>query len=79
MLILTRKIGESITIGDEIRIQVIEIKGKQVRVGVEAPKSHTIHREEVYERIQDENQLAAQKGTSNLKSLSQLLKRKDKK
>ena len=54
MLILTRKPGESITIGDDIKIQVIEIKGKQVRLGIDAPKTYVIHREEVYIRIQEE-------------------------
>ena len=55
MLILTRKPGESITIGDDIKIQVIEIKGKQARLGIDAPKSYVIHREEIYVRIQEEN------------------------
>ena len=61
MLILTRKVGENITIGDEIKIQVLEIKGKQVRIGIQAPKQFSIHREEIYQKIQDENRLAAQK------------------
>lgn len=51
MLILTRKNGEAITIDDNIKIQVIEIKGKQVRLGIEAPRALTIHREEVKLRI----------------------------
>lgn len=55
MLILTRKAGESITIGDDIEVQVIEIKGKQVRLGITAPKEkYAIHRKEVFERIQKE-------------------------
>jgi len=59
MLILTRKLGESIQIGDEIRITFLEIKGKQVRIGIEAPKAVTVHREEVYRMIQEQNQQAA--------------------
>lgn len=54
MLILTRKAGESITIGDDIEVQVIEIKGKQVRLGITTPKELAIHRKEVFERIQKE-------------------------
>ena len=57
MLILTRKPGESITIGDDIKIQVIEIKGKQARLGIDAPKNYVIHREEIYVRIQEETNI----------------------
>jgi carbon storage regulator len=55
MLILTRKIGECITIGDRIKVYVMEIKGRQVRLGIEAPQEAAVHREEVYERILEEN------------------------
>mgnify|MGYP003928112773 CR=1 FL=1 len=51
MLIFTRRIGEFIRIGDDIRVQVIEIKGRQVRLGIEAPSHISVHREEVYLRI----------------------------
>lgn len=54
MLVLTRKVGEKIVIGDDIKIMVMEIKGKQVRIGIDAPSDTTVHREEVYERIKDE-------------------------
>ena len=60
MLILTRKSGESITIGDDVKITVIEVKGKQVRIGIDAPRNYVIHREEVYIRIQEENKKAAE-------------------
>ncbi|MCF6149375.1 MAG: carbon storage regulator CsrA [Candidatus Kuenenia sp.] len=55
MLILTRKLGESITIGDDIKITVLEFQGKQVKLGIIAPKNIKIHREEVYEKIQARN------------------------
>ena len=60
MLILTRKIGECITIGDQIKVYVVGIKGKQVRLGIEAPSDEKVHREEIYERIAEENRLASQ-------------------
>jgi carbon storage regulator len=59
MLILTRKIGESITIGDDIKVHVVEIRGKQVRLGIEAPTHAPIYRQEVYQRILEENRSAA--------------------
>ncbi len=54
MLILTRRIGESIIVGDNVTITVLGIKGNQVRVGVNAPKDVTVHREEIYRRILQE-------------------------
>ena len=59
MLILTRRIGECITIGDQIRVYVIGIKGKQVRLGIDAPGDAIVHREEVYKRIVEENRSAS--------------------
>jgi len=56
MLVLTRKLGESIAIDDHIKIVVVQIKGKQVRLGIQAPKETKIHREEVYSAIRDQNQ-----------------------
>jgi len=58
MLVLTRKAGESITIGDDVKVMVMEVKGKQVRLGIEAPPHCVVHREEVYRRIQAENREA---------------------
>ena len=58
MLVLTRKLGESIAIDDHIKITVVQIKGKQVRLGIQAPKETKIHREEVYSAIQDQNKVA---------------------
>ncbi len=58
MLVLTRKLGESIAIDDHIKIVVVQIKGKQVRLGIQAPKETKIHREEVYSAIQQQNKEA---------------------
>lgn len=54
MLILTRRVGEAVVIGDDVTITVLAVRGSQVRIGVSAPKELTVHREEIYERIQRE-------------------------
>ena len=74
MLILARKIGEAITIADEITIKVLEIKGGQVKFGVDAPHHISIHRNEVYERILEENKKAAMEAPDDLSSLTHVLK-----
>ena len=59
MLVLTRKVGQSIVIGDEIEVVVLEVRGEQVRVGIRAPKTVAVHRKEIYDQIQEENRSAA--------------------
>jgi len=74
MLVLTRKLGESIAIDDHIKIRVVQIKGKQVRLGIEAPKETKIHREEVYLAIQDTNKESASVSSEQTRSISKMLK-----
>lgn len=79
MLVLTRKITEGITIGPHIRVVVLEIKGGQVRLGIEAPTSIQVHRDEVYARILDENKQASLADVRTLPALADfnaLIKRK---
>lgn len=60
MLVLTRKLNQSIVIGDEIEVVVLEVRGEQVRIGIKAPKNVAVHRKEVYEQIREENVEASQ-------------------
>lgn len=59
MLVLTRKLGENIRIGDTVKITVLEVRSGQVKLGIEAPPEVKVHREEIYARIQEENRKAA--------------------
>lgn len=56
MLILTRRVGETLVVGDDVTVTVLGVKGNQVRLGVNAPKDVSVHREEIYQRIQQEKQ-----------------------
>jgi len=64
MLILTRRVGETLMIGDEVTVTVLGVRGNQIRIGVDAPKDVAVHREEIYERIQTEKVVG--KGTELL-------------
>jgi len=83
MLILTRKIGESITIGEDIKITVLGIHGRQVRLGVIAPPKVVVHREEIFKKIQEENKKAAEAKKTDVakiaKEIGQAKKSKEKK
>jgi len=67
MLILTRRVGETLMIGDDVTVTVLGVKGNQVRIGVNAPKDVSVHREEIYERIKKE-QLLQQQGLPSAES-----------
>jgi len=72
MLILTRKLGESIAIGDDIKITFLEIKGKQIKMGIDAPSSIAVHRGELYQLIQEQNLRAAEFGSKDRDKLSDI-------
>ncbi|MFC1572844.1 carbon storage regulator CsrA [Candidatus Eisenbacteria bacterium] len=67
MLILTRKLGENIRIGDRIKITILDVKGGQVKLGIDAPPHVAVHREEIYERIREENRRASAVSPRTLK------------
>ena len=77
MLILTRKVGESVAIGDDIQVSVVEIKGTQVKLGIRAPRDVMVHREEIYLKIQEENKRAALVSKDTLGSVEDLILKKD--
>ena len=76
MLILTRKQGEVIRIGDKVKIMILEVRGSQVKLGISAPPDVAVHREEVYERIQQENQRAEGLPGKTLREVAQLFKKR---
>lgn len=76
MLILTRKLGESITIGDDIKVSVLGVRGRQVRLGIEAPSHVVVHREEIYVKVQAENRKASKSLTGDLFGLAKMIKGK---
>ena len=72
MLILTRKSGEGIRIGDNITLKIIEIRGNQVRLGIDAPRDLSVHREEIYALIQEQNREAAKSSPVDPQVLSEV-------
>ncbi|MCD6526717.1 MAG: carbon storage regulator CsrA [Desulfuromonas sp.] len=70
MLVLTRKVGEGIIIGDDIKLTIVEIKGGTIRLGIDAPRSKKIYRQEVYDRIQEQNRAATSWSLDDLNALS---------
>jgi len=77
LLILTRKVGESVAIGDDIQISVVEIKGTQVKLGIRAPREISVHRQEIYLKIQEENLRASQVTKDALGAAQELFLNKD--
>jgi carbon storage regulator len=74
LLVLTRKLNESIMIGDNVKVTVVDVKGDQVKLGITAPRQISVHREEVYLEILKENQLASQSVVTNLSELERAWK-----
>ena len=79
MLVLTRKLGEGIIIGDDISIKIIEMKGGSIRIGIDAPRHTKIYRQEVYDKISQENIEATRWDIADLDSLSDNLQEKTRK
>ncbi|MFE4201364.1 carbon storage regulator CsrA [Aneurinibacillus aneurinilyticus] len=75
MLVLARKAGESIVIGDNISIKIVSVDGEQVKIGIEAPRHIEIHRKEIYDAIQTENRIAGQAKGINLELLKGIVDR----
>ena len=75
MLILTRKLGENIRIGDNVRIIILDIKGGQVKLGIDAPANVSVHREEVYEKISEENRRATGISSRAVREVAQIFQK----
>jgi carbon storage regulator len=74
MLVLTRKSGEAINVGDDITVTVLEVKGNQVRLGIQAPLNVIIHRKELYEKIKSENIMSSGLSIDDFKKIRERLK-----
>jgi carbon storage regulator len=75
MLVLTRKLGESIRIGDNIIVKVVDLDSRHVKLGIDAPKTVSVNREEIYERIQNENKAASASKDQNVKNIADALRK----
>jgi carbon storage regulator len=78
MLVLTRKAGEAIVIGDQITVTVLEVKGTNIRVGIEAPADFRIYREEIYVKVKEQNRLAAQWNLMEFENVLTLMNNEEK-
>jgi carbon storage regulator len=78
MLVLTRKLGETIRIGDTITVKIVDLDGRHVKLGIEAPKNVSVNREEIYERIQRENRAASVTKDQGLENIAQVLRNREK-
>ena len=76
MLILTRKLGERIIIGEKVQLSVVEINKNNIKIGINAPKDITIYREEVFEKIKKENEMSSVSGIINFTDISNTIKNK---
>ncbi len=76
MLVLARRVNESIMIGDEIEVVIVDVKGDQIKLGIRAPRNVAVHRTEVYREIQEQNKKALQSPPASLKDLGDLLGKK---
>ena len=76
MLVLSRKPNESIIIGDNVEIKVVEVRGEQVKLGITAPRDIPVHRKEIYDSIHKQNLSAVQQKHTNLEKLSSIFKKK---
>lgn len=79
MLVLTRKLGETIRIGDTITVKIVDLDGRHVKLGIDAPKKVSINREEIYERIQRENRAASITKDQGLENIARALRNSEKK
>ena len=75
LLVLARRINQSIMIGDDVELVVVDIKGDQVKLGIKAPRNVSVHRSEVHQEIQEQNKKAAAASPESLKSVKDLLKK----
>jgi len=74
MLVLSRQPGETIMIGDQIAVKILEVSGETIKIGIDAPRSVSIYRKELYQAIQEENKTAAQMNLDKIKSLSAVIR-----
>ncbi len=77
MLILTRRPGESLYVGEDIKIKVLSVQGKQIKLGLDVPEDTTVYREEIYLKIKEQNRQAAELSSQDVLAVSELWQRKE--